>query len=135
MHRAVRLGPASASESYLRIDRVLEAARASGADAIHPGYGFLSENAAFASACKAAGIVFIGPSAEAIAAMGDKILAKRVAESAGVPVVPGSHGILTNPERAAEVAEEIGYPVLIKAVHGGGGSRGSKASGRLSRIT
>jgi 3-methylcrotonyl-CoA carboxylase alpha subunit len=118
---ARRIGPASARESYLSIEAILEAARIAGAEAIHPGYGFLSENAAFANACKAAGVVFIGPSAEAIAAMGDKAAAKALMEKAGVPLVPGYHGEDQDPAFLAGQAANIGYPVLIKASAGGGG--------------
>ncbi len=118
---AVRIGPAAVSESYLVADRIVAAAKETGADAIHPGYGFLSENAAFADACAAAGIVFVGPPASAIRAMGLKDEAKALMEKAGVPVVPGFHGARQEPEFLHEKAYEIGYPVLIKAVAGGGG--------------
>jgi propionyl-CoA carboxylase alpha chain len=118
---AVLIGPAQAVESYLRIDRIIEACRKTGAEAVHPGYGFLSERADFATALAAAGIVFIGPSAEAIAAMGDKIAAKRLAHEAGVATVPGHLETIADAERAALVAREIGYPVMIKASAGGGG--------------
>ncbi|MBB4186373.1 3-methylcrotonyl-CoA carboxylase alpha subunit [Sinorhizobium terangae] len=118
---AVRIGPANAAESYLAIDRVIEAARAVGADAIHPGYGFLSENADFAEAVEAAGIAFVGPPPEAIRAMGLKDAAKALMEQSGVPVVPGYHGDHQDPEFLAAQAAEIGYPVLIKARAGGGG--------------
>jgi acetyl-CoA carboxylase biotin carboxylase subunit len=114
------IGPAPAGESYLRIDRVIAAAQRSGCDALHPGYGFLSERPAFARACAEAGITFVGPSPEAIESMGDKITAVRLAEQAGVPRVPGS-GALENVEAAQRIADEIGYPVLIKASAGGGG--------------
>ena len=115
------IGPAPARESYLRIDRIIEAARRSGAEAIHPGYGFLSENAEFADACAAAGMVFIGPPAAAIRAMGSKSAAKSLMERAGVPLVPGYHGVDQDPALLAREAERIGYPVLIKASAGGGG--------------
>ena len=119
--QAICIGPPPARESYLDIERLIAAARASGAQAIHPGYGFLSENAAFAEACAAAGLVFIGPPAAAIRAMGSKAEAKRLMAAAGVPLTPGYHG----EEQAAEFlqarADEIGYPVLIKASAGGGG--------------
>ncbi|MDK1482850.1 biotin carboxylase N-terminal domain-containing protein, partial [Sinorhizobium sp. 6-117] len=118
---AVRIGPANAAESYLSIERVIEAARAVRADAIHPGYGFLSENADFAGAVAAAGIVFVGPPPEAIRAMGLKDAAKALMEQSGVPVVPGYHGEQQDPEFLAARAAEIGYPVLIKARAGGGG--------------
>ncbi|MBF4562210.1 acetyl-CoA carboxylase biotin carboxylase subunit [Microbacterium sp. VKM Ac-2870] len=118
---AVRLGPASAAESYLSIERVLDAARQTGADAVHPGFGFLAENAAFARACAAAGVVFIGPSPEAIEIMGDKISAKQTVEARGVPTVPGiARPGLTDDELIAGAAE-VGFPVLIKPSAGGGG--------------
>jgi 3-methylcrotonyl-CoA carboxylase alpha subunit len=115
------IGPAAARESYLSTEAILEAARATGVDAIHPGYGFLSENAAFATACKAAGVVFVGPDAEAIAAMGDKAAAKTLMEKAGVPLVPGYHGENQDPDFLAGEAARFGFPVLIKASAGGGG--------------
>ncbi len=115
------IGPAPARQSYLNIERILEVARASGAQAIHPGYGFLSENAAFAEACEAAGMVFIGPPASAIRAMGSKSAAKEIMAQAGVPLVPGYHGEEQDAEFLAQQAERIGYPVLIKAAAGGGG--------------
>ncbi|MFV8833544.1 acetyl/propionyl/methylcrotonyl-CoA carboxylase subunit alpha [Aquisalimonas sp.] len=115
------VGPAPAKESYLNVDRILEVARRSGADGIHPGYGFLSENAEFAEACTRAGIRFIGPPASAIRAMGSKSAAKTIMADAGVPLVPGYHGDDQTPEHLAKVADEIGYPVLIKASAGGGG--------------
>ncbi|MGW2379235.1 acetyl/propionyl/methylcrotonyl-CoA carboxylase subunit alpha [Streptomyces sp. NPDC001658] len=113
---AVRLGPASAAESYLSVERLLEAVARTGAQAVHPGYGFLAENAGFARACEDAGLVFIGPSAEAISLMGDKIRAKETVKAAGVPVVPGGR----DPE-LAEAARELGAPVLLKPSAGGGG--------------
>ena len=118
---AVRIGPAAAAESYLAIDRIIAAARRTGAEAIHPGYGFLSENADFAEACAAAGLVFVGPPAGAIRAMGSKSAAKALMEQAGVPLVPGYHGAEQDPAMLARAAAEIGYPVLIKASAGGGG--------------
>ncbi|HLU24806.1 MAG TPA: acetyl-CoA carboxylase biotin carboxylase subunit [Longimicrobiales bacterium] len=118
---AYPIGPAPSAESYLRIDRILEAARRSGADAIHPGYGFLAERAQFAAAVEAAGLVFIGPSSEAIAAMGDKTEARRRMIAAGVPVVPGTAEPLVDPDTAERVAVNFGYPVLLKAAAGGGG--------------
>ncbi|MDF2231139.1 acetyl/propionyl/methylcrotonyl-CoA carboxylase subunit alpha [Albimonas sp. CAU 1670] len=118
---AVRIGAAPVGESYLRGDRILAAAKATGAQAIHPGYGFLSENPDFAEAVEAAGLVFIGPSAASIRAMGLKDAAKALMEKAGVPVVPGYHGDNQDPAFLAGCAEEIGYPVLIKARAGGGG--------------
>src|SRR5450631_3891087 len=115
------IGPAPAADSYLRIDKLIAAAKAARADCIHPGYGFLSENADFAQACIDAGIVFVGPSPAAIRAMGLKDRAKALMEKAGVPVVPGYHGDMQEPKFLARKAYEIGYPVLIKAVAGGGG--------------
>ncbi|MGW8450621.1 acetyl/propionyl/methylcrotonyl-CoA carboxylase subunit alpha [Streptomyces niveus] len=118
---AVRIGPASASESYLVGERLLEAAARTGAQAVHPGYGFLAENAAFARACADAGLVFIGPSASAISLMGDKIRAKETVATAGVPVVPGSSGSGLTDDQLADAAREIGMPVLLKPSAGGGG--------------
>jgi 3-methylcrotonyl-CoA carboxylase alpha subunit len=118
---ARRIGPAAAQESYLSIHSILEAARETGAEAIHPGYGFLAENQDFARACAKAGVVFIGPSAEAIAAMGDKAAAKRLMEKAGVPIVPGYHGEKQDAALLEKEAARIGYPVLIKPSAGGGG--------------
>jgi acetyl-CoA carboxylase biotin carboxylase subunit len=118
---AEHIGPAPSAESYLRVDRILEAARKHRADAIHPGYGFLSENAGFAAACAEAGIVFIGPSPEAIGRLGSKTAARILAKQAGAPVVPGSEEPATNIDRARALAQKIGYPVLLKAAAGGGG--------------
>ncbi|TLQ45815.1 acetyl/propionyl/methylcrotonyl-CoA carboxylase subunit alpha [Streptomyces marianii] len=118
---AVRLGPAPAAESYLSVERLLEAARRAGAQAVHPGYGFLAENAGFARACEEAGLVFIGPPADAISLMGDKIRAKETVRTAGVPVVPGSSGSGLTDDQLAEAAREIGMPVLLKPSAGGGG--------------
>jgi propionyl-CoA carboxylase alpha chain len=118
---AVRIGPPPSAESYLRGDRIIEACRRTGAEAVHPGYGFLSEKAAFATALEAAGIVFIGPTPAAIAAMGDKIESKKLATKAGVSTVPGHLGIIADAAAAARLAREIGYPVMIKASAGGGG--------------
>jgi 3-methylcrotonyl-CoA carboxylase alpha subunit len=118
---AVRIGPAPARESYLVAEKILEAARATGAEAIHPGYGFLSENEDFAEACQRAGIVFIGPPVSAIRAMGSKSAAKALMEKTGVPLTPGYHGDNQDPSFLAGQAERIGYPVLIKASAGGGG--------------
>mgnify|MGYP000885763867 CR=1 FL=1 len=119
--QAIRIGEAEPRASYLRGDAILAAARAAGAQAIHPGYGFLSENADFARACAEAGIVFVGPPVQAIAAMGDKAAAKALMAQAGVPLVPGYHGEDQDPARLAREADAIGYPVLIKASAGGGG--------------
>ncbi|MBR9826231.1 MAG: biotin/lipoyl-binding protein [Alphaproteobacteria bacterium] len=118
---SVLLGPAPATESYLLADKIIDAAIAAGADAIHPGYGFLSENAEFAEACAENGIIFVGPSADAIRAMGLKDKAKALMESANVPVTPGYHGENQDPDFLRQQADGIGYPVLIKAVAGGGG--------------
>ena len=118
---AVCIGPPPGKESYLKIPRIIAAAEITGADAIHPGYGFLAENASFAEICVTSGIKFIGPSAEMIAAMGDKALAKDTMRKAGVPVVPGSDGVVKDFGEALEVAKAIGFPVIIKAVAGGGG--------------
>jgi acetyl-CoA carboxylase biotin carboxylase subunit len=119
--RAELLGPPPARESYLDVDRILEAARRSGADAVHPGYGFLSENWRFAEACVRAGLTFIGPPAEAIRAMGDKTEARRLMASAGVPTVPGSPGPVADTAAAEAVAAGIGFPLILKAAGGGGG--------------
>jgi len=115
------VGSSPSSESYLRIDRIIDTARKHGAEAIHPGYGFLSENADFATACEAAGIVFIGPSAESIRSMGSKTAARQMAIAAGAPVVPGAHQPLSEPAEARSFARQFGYPLLLKAVAGGGG--------------
>ncbi|MBP8939930.1 MAG: ATP-grasp domain-containing protein, partial [Agrobacterium sp.] len=118
---AIAIGPAPARASYLDGEKIIAAAKATGAQAIHPGYGFLSENAGFAEACAAAGLVFIGPPATAIRAMGGKSEAKALMAKAGVPVVPGYHGEDQAEERLGSEAEAIGYPVLLKASAGGGG--------------
>ena len=118
---AVRIGPPASAESYLKIDRIVAACRETGAEAVHPGYGFLSENPDFAAALEAAGIVFIGPPREAIAMMGDKLAAKKLAETAGVSTVPGHLDPVADPVLAAKIARAIGYPVIIKAAAGGGG--------------
>ena len=118
---AVPIGPAAAAESYLKIEQIVEACRTTGAEAVHPGYGFLSENAAFATALAAAGVAFIGPGPEAIAAMGDKIESKKLARAAGVSIVPGHLDVIPDAESAVAVARDIGYPVMIKASAGGGG--------------
>ncbi len=126
------IGPASASESYLRVDRIISAAEVGNVEAIHPGYGFLAENASFAEQCRAARIEFIGPSHEAMEALGDKVAARRIATKAKVPVVPGSEGLITSEEEAIKVAAEIGYPVLIKATAGGGGKGIRPASNEIT---
>ncbi len=118
---AVLIGPPPAVESYLRIDKIVDAARRTGARAVHPGYGFLSENPVFAEAIEAEGIVFVGPPASAIRLMGDKLEAKRLAAAAGVSIVPGHAEAIRDPKLAARIAGEIGYPVMIKAAAGGGG--------------
>jgi len=118
---AVRIGPAPSNESYLRIDRILEAAALTNSDAVHPGYGFLAENAAFADACVEAGVIFIGPTADAIRSMGSKREAKALVSKAGVPVIPGYDGADQNPKVLAAQAVEVGFPVLLKASAGGGG--------------
>jgi propionyl-CoA carboxylase alpha chain len=118
---AIRIGPAPAAESYLVVDAILAAINESGADAVHPGYGFLSENAAFVRALGKAGITFIGPKADAIAAMGDKIESKKLADRAGVSTVPGYLGEVPDADSAVKIARDVGYPVMIKASAGGGG--------------
>jgi acetyl-CoA carboxylase biotin carboxylase subunit len=118
---AVCIGPPAGMESYLKIPRIIAAAEITGADAIHPGYGFLAENASFAEICTTSGMKFIGPTPEMIRAMGDKALAKETMKKAGVPVVPGSEGVLKSAGEGVEIARSIGFPVIIKAVAGGGG--------------
>src|SRR2546423_14205458 len=118
---AYYIGPAPASQSYLRIPTIIEVARQSGAEAIHPGYGFLSENAAFVEACEQAGIVFIGPPAPAMRLMGSKIAAKQLAQSVDAPIIPGYNGESQEDEVLMREAEHIGFPLLIKASAGGGG--------------
>ncbi len=122
---AVCIGPPAAADSYLNTAAIISAAEVTGADAIHPGYGFMSENAQFAEIVEAHGITWIGPKPEHIRTMGDKVQAKRTAGALGMPLVPGSDGAITDPVEAAKIAEEIGYPVIIKAASGGGG-RGMK---------
>jgi propionyl-CoA carboxylase alpha chain len=119
--QSVPIGPAAAAESYLKIERIVEACRATGAEAVHPGYGFLSENAGFARALAAAGVTFIGPGPEAIAAMGDKIESKRIAHDNGISTVPGYLDVIPDADSAVKVARDIGYPVMVKASAGGGG--------------
>jgi len=118
---AYPIGPAPAAESYLNIEKIVSAAKSAGADAVHPGYGFLAENAAFAEACAAAGLTFIGPPPSAIRAMGDKIAARRLARELGVPTVPGTLEPVTGEDAARTAAREVGYPIMIKAAMGGGG--------------
>ena len=118
---AVHIGPAPSSQSYIVIDRIIDAIRKTGADAVHPGYGFLSENAAFAEALENEGVAFIGPPVGAIQAMGDKITSKKIAAEAGVSTVPGHMGLIEDADEAVKIAGQIGYPVMIKASAGGGG--------------
>jgi acetyl-CoA carboxylase biotin carboxylase subunit len=118
---AVNIGPPHAAKSYLNIGNILKAAKDTGADAVHPGYGFLAENAGFADAVEAAGLIFVGPKGDSIRVMGDKVAARVAAEAAGVPVVPGSDGRVDDPEQAKHIAMAIGFPVMIKAAAGGGG--------------
>ena len=118
---ACLIGPAASKDSYLNIDNIIKAAKQHHADAIHPGYGFLSENADFARRCKEEGIIFIGPAAETMEAMGDKIAARKRMIAAGVPVVPGTEQPLQSAEEAVRICNEIGYPVMLKASMGGGG--------------
>ena len=130
---AVRLGPAPSNQSYLAADKVLAAAAQTHADAIHPGYGFLSENADFARSCAEAGIVFVGPPADAIDAMGNKSRAKELMKQAGVPMLPGYHGDDQDPARLRAEAERVGTPLLIKAAMGGGG-KGMRVVESLDRF-
>ncbi|MGH6893537.1 MAG: acetyl-CoA carboxylase biotin carboxylase subunit [Dongiaceae bacterium] len=118
---AVAIGPAAAAQSYLSIEKIVDACKRTGAEAVHPGYGFLSENRKFAEALKQAGIAFIGPDTHAIAAMGDKIESKKLAKKAGVTTVPGYLGVIKDAEEAVKIAKEVGYPVMVKASAGGGG--------------
>lgn len=129
---AVNIGPPPAGKSYLDVEAIIEAAKETGADAVHPGYGFLAENADFAAACRDAGLIFVGPSAEAIEKMGNKSAARRLAQEADVPVVPGSEESASADE-AAETAEKIGYPVMVKAAAGGGG-RGIRVAGNEEEL-
>ncbi len=125
---AVHIGPSPAAQSYIVIDKIMAAVKASGAQAVHPGYGFLSENRAFAAALEAAGVVFIGPPSPAIEAMGDKITSKKLAMAAGVSTVPGHMGLIADADEAVKIATQIGYPVMIKASAGGGG-KGMRIAG------
>src|ERR1051326_1451049 len=115
------IGPAPARESYLNIPKLLDVARLSGAQAIHPGYGFLAENADFADACVQAGFIFVGPTGDAMRAVGEKTSARRVAQKAGLPIVPGAPAGLEDAKEAVKLAETLGYPVMLKAAAGGGG--------------
>ena len=118
---AICIGPADCDQSYLNIPRIISAAEITNVDAIHPGYGFLAENTNFASICRDCGIGFIGPGVEAMRLLGDKVEARKIAQKAKVPIVPGSEGVLANEAEAMKLANQIGYPVIIKAVSGGGG--------------
>jgi propionyl-CoA carboxylase alpha chain len=118
---AVHIGPAQSNQSYLVIDKIIDACKSTGAEAVHPGYGFLSENQAFAKALDAAKIAFIGPPVGAIAAMGDKITSKKIASEAGVSTVPGYMGVIKDTDEAIKIANDVGYPVMLKASAGGGG--------------
>lgn len=131
---AVEIGPPPAQKSYLDTAAILRAARDTGADAIHPGYGFLSENADFAEAVTKAGIIFIGPSSEVIRIMGDKAAARKTARQAGVPIVPGSDGVITDSDERAALADKIGYPVMLKATAGGGG-RGIRIANNAEQLS
>ena len=118
---AVHIGPPPASESYIVIDKIMAAIKETGAEAVHPGYGFLSENPKFAQALEKAGVAFIGPPVGAIEAMGDKITSKKIAQEAGVSTVPGVMGLIADADEAVKISEQIGFPVMIKASAGGGG--------------
>src|SRR5437868_8419514 len=124
---AICIGKAASSESYLRIDRIISAAEIADVDAIHPGYGFLSENAHFADVCESCNIRFIGPNSRAMNALEDKAVSRALAKKAGVPIPPGSEGLVEKEQDALTAAKKIGYPVMIKAVAGGGG-RGMRVS-------
>lgn len=132
--RAICIGPPPAAESYLRVDRIIDAARSLNADALHPGYGFLAESAELAEACRAAGVQFVGPSADTLRLLGDKVAARQLARSVSAPLTPGYDGHDISPERLKQEAEAIGYPVLIKAAAGGGGRgmRVAEAAGLLA---
>ena len=131
---AICIGKAASSDSYLKIDRIISAAEIGDVDAIHPGYGFLAENAHFAEVCESCNIKFIGPKPASIRAMGDKAVARETARKAGVPVTPGSNGIIETDQDALKVAKQIGYPVMIKAVAGGGGRGMRQAHNDVSLI-
>ena len=133
--QAISLSGNTAEETYLDIDKIVQAARDCGADAVHPGYGFLSENPAFARACSEAGITFIGPTPESMAQLGDKLRSKDIAQRAGVPVVPGSAECLPGDPAAAEFAERWGFPLLVKAAAGGRRSRHARGrqTGKVGR--
>src|SRR5471030_2676611 len=131
---AICIGPAASSQSYLKIDRIISAAEIGDVDAIHPGYGFLSENAHFAEVCESCDIKFIGPKPEAIRRMGDRAVARETARKAGVPVTPGSNGVVESDQEALKVAKQIGYPIMIKAVAGGGGRGMRQAHNDVSLV-
>ncbi|HEY0854260.1 MAG TPA: biotin carboxylase N-terminal domain-containing protein, partial [Devosia sp.] len=118
---AVHIGGSAARDSYLSIDKIVAACKATGAEAVHPGYGFLSENPLFAAALEKAGIIFVGPPVKAIEAMGDKITSKKIAAEAGVSTVPGHMGLIADADEAVKISQSVGYPVMIKASAGGGG--------------
>jgi acetyl-CoA carboxylase biotin carboxylase subunit len=132
---AICIGPAPSSQSYLKIDRIISAAEIADVDAIHPGYGFLSENAHFSEICSSCNIKFIGPPSSAIRSMGDKNIARETARAAGVPVTPGSDGCVETEQDALRVAKQVGYPVMIKAVAGGGGKGMRPAHNDISLVT
>ncbi|MEX1315012.1 MAG: acetyl-CoA carboxylase biotin carboxylase subunit [Desulfotignum sp.] len=131
---AVHIGPALSRKSYLNQDAVIDAARQTGADAVHPGYGFLSESAAFARGCQDSGITFIGPTAATIAAAGDKSAARQILKDLGIPVIPGSEDVITTPDAAYDTADLVGYPVILKAA-GGGGGRGMRIAGNRRELS
>ena len=118
---AYEIGPPPATESYLKIEKIIEVAKRSGAEAIHPGYGFLAENTYFAEACESENMVFVGPGSKAVKLLGDKIEARKTMEAAKIPVIPGSGKELSDENEAVEVVDKIGFPILIKAAGGGGG--------------
>ena len=129
---AVHIGPAPANQSYIVIDKIMQAIRQTGAEAVHPGYGFLSENPKFAAALAAEGVAFIGPPTGAIEAMGDKITSKKLASEAGVSTVPGYMGLIADEAEAVRISGQIGYPVMIKASAGGGG-KGTRSRGMMCK--
>ena len=131
---AICIGKASSQESYLKIDRIISAAEIGDVDAIHPGYGFLAENAHFAEVCESCNIKFIGPKPEAIRKMGDKAVARETARKAGVPITPGSNGVVESDQEALKLAKQIGYPIMIKAVAGGGGRGMRQAHNDVSLV-
>ena len=130
---AVHIGPSPANQSYIVIEKVMDAIRQTGAQAVHPGYGFLSENRLFAEALEAEGVAFIGPPASAIESMGDKITSKKLAKEAGVSTVPGYMGLIADADEAVKIAQEVGYPVMLKSTAGGGGTVESNVPSSCSR--